>query len=107
MLADLNSFIFLSFSYVEVNYQNCTNPEDLPDHRLIDTMKSFPSGHSALGMFIAVYMIVSLNGIQLYLTGIVSSLYSYYFIFRRQPCSYPLPVLGYLIVATIQALAGY
>ncbi|XP_018023042.1 phospholipid phosphatase 1 isoform X2 [Hyalella azteca] len=45
-----------SMGYVEVTWRNCTNPLGLDKPHLLDSMKSFPSGHAALGAFIATYM---------------------------------------------------
>lgn len=42
--------------YVQLTWQNCTNPFDLSKGHVLDTMKSFPSGHAGLGAFIAAYM---------------------------------------------------
>ncbi|KAF2353978.1 Phosphatidic acid phosphatase type 2/haloperoxidase [Trinorchestia longiramus] len=42
--------------YVELTWENCTNPLHLSHPKLIDTMKSFPSGHAAMGAFIATFM---------------------------------------------------
>ncbi|XP_071545338.1 phospholipid phosphatase 1-like isoform X2 [Panulirus ornatus] len=44
--------------YVTVTWRDCTNPYQLSHPRLIDSMKSFPSGHASLSVFSSIFMIV-------------------------------------------------
>lgn len=48
----------LQYGYVTVTWHNCTNPYGLSHPRLVDSMKSFPSGHASLSVFSSIFMIV-------------------------------------------------
>lgn len=44
--------------YVSISWKDCTNPLNLPHARLVDTMKSFPSGHASVSVYYSLIMIV-------------------------------------------------
>ncbi|KAB7507842.1 Phospholipid phosphatase 1, partial [Armadillidium nasatum] len=44
--------------WIHITYENCTNPMKLSHVRLLDTMKSFPSGHASISVFTALFMTI-------------------------------------------------
>ncbi|XP_042212997.1 phospholipid phosphatase 2-like isoform X2 [Homarus americanus] len=44
--------------YIMLTWRDCINPYGLSHPRLVDTMKSFPSGHASISVFSSVFMIV-------------------------------------------------
>lgn len=44
--------------YVRISWKDCTNPLNLPQRKLVDAMKSFPSGHASVSVYSAVFVIV-------------------------------------------------
>ncbi|XP_042888721.1 phospholipid phosphatase 2-like isoform X1 [Penaeus japonicus] len=44
--------------YVILSWRDCTNPLKQSHPRLIDSMKSFPSGHASLSVFSSIFMMV-------------------------------------------------
>ncbi|KAK3881198.1 hypothetical protein Pcinc_014351 [Petrolisthes cinctipes] len=47
--------------YIRVSWRDCTNPLQLSHSNLVDTMKSFPSGHAAVSVFSSIFMIVYIH----------------------------------------------
>ncbi|CAL4115912.1 unnamed protein product [Meganyctiphanes norvegica] len=46
---------------IYINWQNCTNPGNLHFAYLVDSMKSFPSGHSSISVYSGVFMLFYVN----------------------------------------------
>ncbi|XP_066986498.1 phospholipid phosphatase 2-like isoform X2 [Macrobrachium rosenbergii] len=44
--------------YIRITWKDCTNPLGKSKRRVIDSMKSFPSGHATLSVFSTVFMVV-------------------------------------------------
>lgn len=44
--------------YVSVTWKDCTNPLNMSPRKLVDAMKSFPSGHASTSVFTCIFMIV-------------------------------------------------
>ncbi|KAK7080927.1 hypothetical protein SK128_011348 [Halocaridina rubra] len=44
--------------YITVSWKDCTNPYNLTRGRLVDSMKSFPSGHASVSVYSSLFMIV-------------------------------------------------
>ncbi|XP_045599723.1 phospholipid phosphatase 2 isoform X1 [Procambarus clarkii] len=44
--------------YISVTWHDCTNPYGLSHPKLVDSMKSFPSGHASISVFSSIFMIV-------------------------------------------------
>ncbi|XP_068223701.1 phospholipid phosphatase 2-like [Palaemon carinicauda] len=43
--------------YVRISWRDCTNPLNLPQRKLVDAMKSFPSGHASVSVHSSVFVI--------------------------------------------------